>query len=67
MYICIIMIFFFFSGFDVLLRNLSELILDTPEAPKFLGNFLARAIADDCLPPKIITTYKEKIDDEHAK
>ncbi|EEB12349.1 conserved hypothetical protein [Pediculus humanus corporis] len=54
------------KGFDVLLRNLSELILDTPEAPKFLGNFLARAIADDCLPPKIITTYKEKIDDEHA-
>ncbi|KAK6635190.1 hypothetical protein RUM44_000441 [Polyplax serrata] len=55
------------KGFDILLRNLPDLILDTPDAPTVLGNFLARAIADDCLPPKVISTYKEKMDCEHAR
>jgi programmed cell death protein 4 len=41
-------------GFDMLLNNLPDLILDTPEAPHLLGNFLARAVADDCLPPKYV-------------
>lgn len=40
------------SGFDVLLFNMPDLILDTPEAPHILGNFIARAVADDCVPPK---------------
>lgn len=41
-------------GFDMLLNNLPDLILDTPEAPHLLANFLARAVADDCLPPKYV-------------
>ncbi|XP_054259063.1 programmed cell death protein 4 [Macrosteles quadrilineatus] len=54
-------------AFDTLLRNLPDLMLDTPDAPTVLGNFLARAVADDCLPPKIIQQFKEKIEEEHAQ
>ena len=43
------------KGFEILLQNLPDLTLDTPEAPTILGNFLARAVADDCLPPKFVT------------
>ncbi|KAL5274901.1 PDCD4 family protein [Megaselia abdita] len=45
----------FTKGFDMLLENLPDLQLDTPEAPTILGNYLARAVADDCIPPKYIT------------
>lgn len=41
-------------GFDMLLDMLPDLILDTPDAPHFLGKFLARAVADDCMPPKYV-------------
>ena len=30
------------QAFDFLLRQLSDLILDTPEAPTVIGNFMAR-------------------------
>ncbi|KYB29481.1 programmed cell death protein 4 isoform X1 [Tribolium castaneum] len=52
------------KAFQSLLANLSDLILDIPDAPTFLGNFIARAIADDCIPPKFITITKEKSDNE---
>uniref|UniRef100_A0A1B6LV66 Programmed cell death protein 4 n=1 Tax=Graphocephala atropunctata TaxID=36148 RepID=A0A1B6LV66_9HEMI len=55
------------SAYDWLLRNLPDLMLDTPDAPTVLGNFLARAVADDCLPPKVIQQFKEKIQEEHAQ
>lgn len=42
------------KGFDMLLNNLPDLVLDTPDAPHLLGNFLARAVADDCLMPKYV-------------
>lgn len=38
----------------MLLNNLPDLILDTPEAAHLMGNFLARAVADDALPPKYV-------------
>lgn len=41
-------------GFDMLLSNLPDLILDTPDASHLLGNFIARAVADDCLAPKYV-------------
>lgn len=41
-------------GFDMLLNNLPDLVLDIPDAPHWLGNFLARAVADDCLMPKYV-------------
>lgn len=59
-------IFFCTTAFDILLKNLPDLILDTPDAPTLLGNFLARAIADDCLPPKIIEIYRGKVENDHA-
>ncbi|ALC48570.1 Pdcd4 [Drosophila busckii] len=47
------------KGFNMLLDNLPDLILDTPEAPVMLGNFMARAIADDCMPPKFVSRPEE--------
>lgn len=55
------------SAFGVLLKNLPDLILDTPDAPTVLGNFLARAIADDCIPPKVITSFRGTVDCEEAR
>ncbi|XP_053406931.1 programmed cell death protein 4-like [Mercenaria mercenaria] len=52
------------KGFDNLLNTLADLVIDSPEAPKVLGMFLARAVADDCLPPKYIQTYKGSVDNE---
>jgi programmed cell death protein 4 len=46
------------KAFDYLLRQLPDLVLDTPDACEALGNFLARAIADDCIPPKFLHSYK---------
>uniref|UniRef100_U5ER32 Programmed cell death protein 4 n=1 Tax=Corethrella appendiculata TaxID=1370023 RepID=U5ER32_9DIPT len=55
------------KGFDILLENLPDLILDTPDAPNLVGNFIARAIADDCIPPKY-ATHNDNMDDwnDHA-
>lgn len=47
------------KGFNMVLANLPDLILDTPEAPVMLGNFMARAIADDCMPPKFVSRPEE--------
>jgi len=43
------------SGFDMLLDDLPDLILDLPDAAHTLGNFIARAVADDCIPPRYVT------------
>lgn len=55
------------KGFTHLLKNLPDIVLDTPEAPVILGNFIARAVADDCLPPKFILEYKPEADCEYAR
>ena len=57
----------FFLAFDYLLRQLPDLILDTPDAADILGNFMARAIADDCIPPKFLKSYKGHVEDVEAK
>ncbi|XP_068228442.1 programmed cell death protein 4 [Palaemon carinicauda] len=49
------------KGYDTLIKNLSDLVLDTPDAPTILGNFIARSIADDCIPPKFLQSYKGKV------
>jgi len=51
-------------GFDNLLKNLNDLVIDSPEAAKIVGQFLARAVADDCLPPKYIASYKGCVDND---
>lgn len=49
-------------GFDTILSQLSELSLDTPDAPNVVGNFIARCVADDCLPPAFVTNHTEVTD-----
>ncbi|KAF0303825.1 Programmed cell death protein 4 [Amphibalanus amphitrite] len=49
-------------GFEALLEQLPELVLDCPDAPEILGNFMARCIADDCLPPKYLSGHKGKVE-----
>ncbi|CAH8505727.1 unnamed protein product [Heterobilharzia americana] len=42
------------QGFQLVLSEIGDLIIDVPKAPEYLGRFIARAIADDILPPKFI-------------
>lgn len=55
------------KGFEKLLENLTETILDVPEAPTLLGNFIARAVADDCLLNTTVHGWKDKMISEQAK
>ncbi|KAI1883591.1 hypothetical protein AGOR_G00233150 [Albula goreensis] len=54
-------------AFDKMLRDLPDLILDTPEAPQMLGQFIARAIADHVLPMGFLDQYRGKVDCDHAR
>lgn len=54
------------QGFDKLIRNVDELVIDAPEAPTILGNFIARCIADDCIPPKFLNAYRGQLDSDNA-
>lgn len=55
------------EGFDDVLSRLSDLVIDTPDASSVVGKFIARAVADDCLPPKYILKYKaDHIDCPHT-
>ncbi|XP_066535609.1 programmed cell death protein 4a [Hoplias malabaricus] len=54
-------------AFDKMLQDLPDLILDTPEAPQMLGQFIARAIADHALPMNFLHRYKGKVDCDHAR
>jgi len=54
------------KAFDSLLKQITELILDAPEAPTIIGNFMARAIADDCIPPKFLNSYKGHVTEPEA-
>jgi len=49
------------QGFDKVLFELADLTLDRPTAPELLGRFIARAVADDVLPPKYVQSYKGKL------
>lgn len=51
-------------GFDNLLKNLNDLVIDSPDGAKMIGQFVARAVADDCLPPKYISNYKGSVDND---
>ncbi|KAK9881996.1 hypothetical protein WA026_018185 [Henosepilachna vigintioctopunctata] len=52
------------KAFENLLANIEDLILDVPDAPNDIGNFIARAVADDCIPPRFVANTKEKSDNE---
>ncbi|XP_069601099.1 programmed cell death protein 4-like isoform X1 [Ranitomeya imitator] len=55
------------QAFDRLLTDLPDLILDTPEAPQMLGQFIARAVADHALPLDFLDRYKGRVDCEQAR
>lgn len=57
----------FAKGFNSVLDELSDLTIDAPDAPNVLGKFIARAVADDCLPPKFVSSYKGKVECPHAR
>ena len=62
-----IILFLNYTALDQLLRNLPDLVLDTPEAPTILGNFIARSVADDTLAPRFLHNYQGKVECELAK
>jgi programmed cell death protein 4 len=55
------------KSFEILLSNLPDLILDAPDAPTILGNFIARAVADDCASLGLVRSWKDMAPNEHAK
>uniref|UniRef100_A0AAY4AHG3 Programmed cell death protein 4 n=1 Tax=Denticeps clupeoides TaxID=299321 RepID=A0AAY4AHG3_9TELE len=55
------------SSFDKLLKALPDLVLDTPGAPQLVGQFIARAVADQILSSSYIESYKGRVDCEHAR
>uniref|UniRef100_A0A803SND7 Programmed cell death protein 4 n=1 Tax=Anolis carolinensis TaxID=28377 RepID=A0A803SND7_ANOCA len=55
------------KSFDRLLRDLPELVLDTPKAPQLVGQFIARAVGDGILCISYIDGYKGTVDCVHAR
>ncbi|VDD83444.1 unnamed protein product [Mesocestoides corti] len=47
------------QGFQLLLDDMADIVIDVPKAPEYVGRFIARAVADDILPPKFVQQYKE--------
>ncbi|KJE96806.1 programmed cell death protein [Capsaspora owczarzaki ATCC 30864] len=43
------------NAFESLLARLSDIVLDTPHVVQTLAKFIARAVADDILPPVFVT------------
>ncbi|XP_062988714.1 programmed cell death protein 4 isoform X2 [Elgaria multicarinata webbii] len=55
------------KSFDRLLRDLPELVLDTPRAPQLVGQFIARAVGDEILRCSYIDGYKGTVDCVQAR
>ncbi|XP_068129640.1 programmed cell death protein 4-like [Hyperolius riggenbachi] len=55
------------QAFDRLLADLPDLILDTPEAPQMLGQFIARAVADHALHLDFLDRFKGRVESDHAR
>ncbi|KAI4893630.1 hypothetical protein NFI96_023765, partial [Prochilodus magdalenae] len=47
--------------------ELPDLVLDTPTAPQLVGQFIARAVADQILSKNYIEGYKGRVDCEHVR
>ncbi|XP_072039315.1 programmed cell death protein 4-like [Amphiura filiformis] len=54
-------------AFHSVLTNLTDCCLDSPDAPQVVGQFIARAVADDVLPPVFLTQYKGKVEDDNIR
>ncbi|XP_061889195.1 programmed cell death protein 4b isoform X2 [Entelurus aequoreus] len=55
------------KSFDKLLRELPELVLDTPGAPRLMGLFIARAVNDQILSKSYIEGYKGRVGCEYTR
>ncbi|CAN9510101.1 unnamed protein product [Ophioblennius macclurei] len=55
------------SSFDKLLRELPDLVLDTPGAPHLVGQFIARAVNDQILSKSYIESYKGRVGCEYTR
>ncbi|XP_006817884.1 programmed cell death protein 4-like [Saccoglossus kowalevskii] len=55
------------TAFNDVLNELEDLSLDTPDAPQVVGQFIARAVADDCLPPKFVQSHRGSAESEKPK
>lgn len=44
-------------GFAAIFDQMAELSLDTPDVSEIIGNFIARCVADDCLPPCFVNNH----------
>lgn len=54
------------EGFDDILWNSRELVIDVPDASEIISKFLARAVVDDCLPANYIQE-SEIMNDENIE
>lgn len=50
------------KSFDKLLKDLPDLVLDSPRAPQLVGQFIARAVGDGILSSTYIDGYKGTVD-----
>lgn len=57
----------FVDGFDLLMKNLDDLVLDNPDAPEKTGTFIARAIADKVLSKSYLDMPRKMNDDDKIK
>jgi len=48
-------------GFNRVLERVPDLVLDTPNASELVGNFLARAVVDEILPPAFLSQLPEAL------
>ncbi|KAM9282485.1 programmed cell death protein 4 isoform 2-T3 [Cariama cristata] len=55
------------KSFDRLLKELPELVLDSPRAPQLVGQFIARAVGDGILSSTYIDGYKGTVDCVQAR
>ena len=47
------------QAFTEILTDMDDLVLDCPDAPTLGAKYMARCVADDCLPPKFIESLME--------
>lgn len=57
----------FISGFELLIKNMDDLILDNPNAPEQTGTFIARAIADKVISQKYLDMTHDSSNEDLKK
>ncbi|VEL34799.1 unnamed protein product, partial [Protopolystoma xenopodis] len=53
------------QGFRLVLEELPDITIDVPKAPEFVGRFIARAVADDILPPRFVYSHRSDPSSTH--